>query len=456
MLDVIELLGNIGVELFDWQQVLLEAWLGVDQRGKWSAGTCGNETPRQNGKTLVIAGRMLAEALFYGGKSIYTAQSQKTSTETFEELAAICDCKAMRGYLAKGGIRTALGRERIDFKSGATIKFLARTRSGGNGQHGSLLVFDEAQYLDESAQGSFLPAISATKTARGPQTIYNGNAPEEGDYGLVFEGIRSKALSGGTKTMAWTEWSVDSQTIPPKDSPALWERVNPSLGVLIDRNTVQIESEVLEDEQFAHQRLGWFKPRTTEQEQIEYLITDKAWDVQEVEKAPTTGRIAYGVKFSTDGLLVHLAACAANGEMYHVEHIRTESTMVGIQWLVDWLLPRLGGSVGVAIDGKAGAADLAIALIADRAPKNAVKICTTNDVLTAVASFVNGVYDKRVTHAPDEHLREVMTTATRRRIGKAGGYGFGGENGELCEAVSLAMWRARTSKRDPNRGGEVY
>ena len=78
----------------------------------------------------------------------------------------------MRRYVSE--IRTALGREQIILKSGARIKFLARTRNGGRGQHGDLLIFDEAQELDETAQGSFIPAISASLN---PQTIYVGTRP---------------------------------------------------------------------------------------------------------------------------------------------------------------------------------------------------------------------------------------------------------------------------------------
>ena len=62
----------------------------------------------------------------------------------------------LRRHVAE--IKTALGREQIILKSGSRIKFLARTRNGGRGQHGDLLIFDEAQELDETAQRVF-PAL---------------------------------------------------------------------------------------------------------------------------------------------------------------------------------------------------------------------------------------------------------------------------------------------------------
>lgn len=104
---------------------------------------------------------------------IYTAHLQKTATETFEEMRDFFETPALASYVAE--IRTALGREQIILKNGARIKFLARTRNGGRGQHGDLLIFDEAQELDENQQASFIPAISASSN---PQTIYVGTPPD--------------------------------------------------------------------------------------------------------------------------------------------------------------------------------------------------------------------------------------------------------------------------------------
>ena len=82
----------------------------------------------------------------YVEQVLYTAHLQKTATETFEEMAAFFDSDKLRKYVKD--IKTALGREQIILKNGARVKFLARTRNGGRGQHGDLLIFDEAQELD--------------------------------------------------------------------------------------------------------------------------------------------------------------------------------------------------------------------------------------------------------------------------------------------------------------------
>lgn len=139
-----ERLLRVGQTILDpWQGDVLCDWMGRAASGKWSAPTCGGSVPRQNGKSLLVQGRAEAGMLLFNETVIYTAHLQKTATETFEEMRSFFEHPKLRSYVSE--IKTALGREQIILKSGARIKFLARTRNGGRGQHGDLLIFDEAQ-----------------------------------------------------------------------------------------------------------------------------------------------------------------------------------------------------------------------------------------------------------------------------------------------------------------------
>ena len=453
VLDTLDLLSEAGFECMDWQGFLLEAWMGVLPNGRWSAPVCGNETPRQNGKTRDIQGRSAAEMLFYDGTVIYTAQLQKTSTETFEEMAQLMDTRAMRKFLAPKGIRTALGREEIRLKSGAKMKFLARTRNGGNGQHGSLLIFDEAQYLEPQAQGSFLAAISACRTRRGPQTIYNGNAPEENDYGLVFERIRNDALSGRTKRTAWTEWGVGtSKAVPNTTDRAMWVRTNPSWGILIQPDTVEAEFESAEDVQFAHQRLGWFSERAN----ADKIFSQEEWDELEVDDSPQSwSKLAYGVRFRGDGTTVCLSVCVMSGDTLHVEFIREEPMTAGIDWLVKWLSNprRVRQAAAIGIDGKADTLDLYQQLVSNGVPKAMLMVAKPSDAVSAAGMILNAVRDRRLTHLKDDELSASVLGATRRQIG--GGFGFDGDCPQRIDSAALALWAVRTTRRNPSRKGRV-
>ena len=107
--------------------------------------------------------------LMFNETVIYTAHLQKTATETFEEMRDFFESPKLRRHVAE--IKTALGREQIILNTGARIKFLARTRNGGRGQHGDLLIFDEAQELDGTG---FLPAGGISKPE--PADSLCGNA----------------------------------------------------------------------------------------------------------------------------------------------------------------------------------------------------------------------------------------------------------------------------------------
>ena len=76
------------LNLLEWQDRILEGWLGRNALGRWAAQTCGGSIPRQNGKTLgVVVPRCNYGMIAHGEEIIYTSHLQKTSTETFESVA---------------------------------------------------------------------------------------------------------------------------------------------------------------------------------------------------------------------------------------------------------------------------------------------------------------------------------------------------------------------------------
>ena len=95
-----------GLHLLEWQDAVLEGWLGTDRFGRWTAPTCAGSIPRQNGKTLgLVVPRAIYGMVMLGEEVIYTSHLQKTSTETFESIASFFDQKALRKYvwLKSGG-----------------------------------------------------------------------------------------------------------------------------------------------------------------------------------------------------------------------------------------------------------------------------------------------------------------------------------------------------------------
>lgn len=441
-LDACKILRAGGTILDPWQAEILDDWLGRNASGRWAASTCGGSVPRQNGKSLLVQGRAEAGMILYNEQVIYTAHLQKTATETFEEMANFFETGALTKYVAD--IKTALGREQIILKRGARIKFLARTRNGGRGQHGDCLIIDEAQEMDEDAQASFLPAIAASLN---PQTIYVGTPPPPNSPGIVFRGIRARALAGETERMAWFEFSV--KEIGDVKDQKRWAETNPALGIRILPSTIEGECEQMDADTFARERLGWWSPVASERK--DYAIPKDMWDECKSDEEKPEGKTAYGIKFSADGSAVYLAgAVLPKDGAARISLIRQESTGHGTQWLADWLNERYTKASCVVIDGRNGV-DVLVDKIADTwKAKDSVIRPNSKDVIAAAGGLINALAEKQLTwYAKQEILNDSAVTSVKRQIG--GGWGFGGDNSCPIEAAALALWGVRASKRDPTR-----
>lgn len=438
--DACAVLRAGGIILDPWQMDILDDWLGRTLSGRWASPTCGGSVPRQNGKTRLVEGRMEAGMLLFNEQVIYTAHLQKTATETFEEMRDFFETPALKPYVAE--IRTALGREQIVLKTGARVKFLARTRNGGRGQHGDLLIIDEAQEIDENQQASFLPAISASLN---PQTIYVGTPPDPQATGTVFRSIREKAPE--SKRTSWFEFSVDK--IGDVYDVNRWAETNPALGRRILLSTIEGEVEQMDADTFARERLGWWSPIVTEKK--EYAISAECWDACKSDAMKPEGKTAYGIKFSADGTQLCLCGAVLPKEgTARVSLIQRETTLRGTQWLADWLCARYDKASCVVIDGKNGVDVLVDKLAPVWRAKGSIIRPNARDMIASASTLTDALAEKTVTwFAGQEDLRDSALTSVKRPI--SGGWGFGGDNSIPIEAAALALWGVKTSKRDPTR-----
>ena len=431
-----------GLHLDPWQQNILHDWMGRDADGKWAAGSCGISIPRQNGKSLVVQARSISGMLLFKENIVYTAHLQKTATETFEELKSFFEHPKIKKYVKE--IRSALGREAIVLRNGARIKFIARTRNGGRGQHGDLLIFDEAQELDDTQQASFLPAISASQN---PQTIYLGTPPDERSPGTVFRKFRARSKEEGSKN-AWTEFSVDE--IGDVYDMNRWAKSNPALGRRILLKTIQNEVDQMDPDTFARERLGWWSP-IVEKVEEEPAISEEEWMKCKSSELKPEGKTAYGIKFTADGTEVVLAGCVLKPDgTARISLIERQPLAMGTRWLSDWLNQRYGIASCVVIDGRNGV-DLLIDRISEvwRYKGSVVKV-RANDVIDAASRLTTGIREHTLTwYEKQTALSDSAVSSIKRPI--AGGWGFGGPDPAPIEACALALWGASTCKRDPGK-----
>ena len=452
-----------------WQENILKDWLAVDADGMYTSSICGLSVPRQNGKNALLEMRELYGAWVLGEKILHTAHEVKSHTNAFQRICSYFENPDNEQlFKSVKRIRKANGQERIELNDvldddgnlvaqGGMIAFSARSRSAMRGQDAyDLIVFDEAQELTHEQLNAVVPILAASKSGN-TQIILTGTPPEVTCAGTAFQDVRQDILKGRRDKACWHEWSVSE--VGDIYDETRWEATNPALGKRIRRNAIEDELTLLSPDGFARERLGMWL------EGVQNTIIDrKKWDALEVDdtQAPTesrTEKTAFGVKFSPDGSRVSLGVATRDkGKPAHIELVAEKDMTHGMQWLVDGLMGVTKTASCVVIDGKSGAQTLMERLREAGAPKKFMVAPSTADVVSAYAGILADINEQMFTHLKDPALNNAVYNAMKRNIGNSGGFGFTGYadvDVSPLEAVALALWGVKTTKRNPKRKAVV-
>lgn len=267
----------------------------------------------------------------------------------------------------------------------------------------------------------------------------------------MFRSIRQKAKDGETKSTAWFEFSVDK--IGDVTDKKRWAQTNPALGRRILPTTIEGECEQMDADTFARERLGWWTPIVVEK--IDTAIDEDIWDACASDEVKPEGKTAYGIKFSPDGSEVCLCgAVIPKDGIPRISLIERKPTGYGLQWLADWLNERYKVASCVVIDGRNGVDVLTDKITSVWKFKGSVIRPTAKDVIAAVSILMDALNQQEVTwYRQQDDLKNSAITSTKRPI--SGGWGFGGTDSAPIEACALALWGAKTCKRDPSRVARI-
>lgn len=435
--DAAVLMEAYGCRLDPWQRSVVDCWLGRDETGEYNVTSAGLSVPRQNGKNVCLEAREFFGMVALGEKILHTAHQVVTSKKSFRRLAAMfTDRRHPELQAIVKNIRWTNGEEGIELTNGGAIEYSTRSRERGRGFDGiSLLIYDEAQELTDDQMEAMMATLAASPTGS-RQIIYTGTPPYPGSPGAHD---------------AWHEWGVEAESVDAIDieNRALWAAVNPALGYRLTEAFAAEEMTTLSKDGFARERLGWWSPAAAHV--IDYAIPTEVWDACSSEEMKPEGKTAYGVKFTADGAEVCLCgAVIPPAGPARVSLIERKPTGLGTRWLAQWLCERYGRASCVVIDGRNGA-DVLVDRIADTwKMKGCIVRPTGRDVVAAAGTLTDALAEKAVSwYRGQEILRESAVTSVKRPI--SGGWGFGGENAAPIEAAALALWGAKTSKRDPTR-----
>lgn len=399
----------------------------VDQQ--WAAFEVCVLCPRQNGKGAILEALELAGLFLFEERLIvHSAHKFDTAQEHFLRLQALIDgADDLRRQVAK--ILTANGKESIVLRSGARLKFVARSRGAARGFSGDRIVFDEAFALPAEIIGSMLPALSARPN---PQVWYTSSAPHADSQ--VLHGLRRRALSADPGRLYFAEWAAEAGT-DPSDRDA-WARSNPALGLRISEEFIENELASMSGmgDEFARERLGIPSP----EDGTGGVFPPGMWGSLADARSQVTGPVRVALDVTPDMAWCSFGVAGPSGARWQVE---LADRRPGTGWVIDRAAELASRYGPIVVDPRSPAAGLLAELDRQGVPVQSV---STADVLVACAGFERAVREGRLVHLGQPPLDAAVASAAVRPVGDAWVWTRARSQVDVSPllAVTLALWAA--------------
>lgn len=436
--DAVFLSTSYGLRPDEWQESVLDGWLGLRPDGRWAAPKCGLAVPRQNGKNGTVEVRELHGMSMRGERFLHTAHEVKTARKAFARLLSFFDNEREYPELAAlvYEIRRTNGQEAIVLANGGSVEFIARSKGSGRGYSVDVLVCDEAQELTEDSLAALLPTISASPN---PQQIFVGTPPGPNANGEVFGRLREAGLAGADFRLSWHEWSCDEKDLN-LDDRSNWAKANPALGLRLHADTISDERSIMDDDTFARERLGVWAPPVNDAADIDL----SGWKLLEDPSSRLESVLAFAVEVAIDRTAGAVGA-AGPSSLDSRLHLEVVEHRRGVHWVVGRCqeLDQRHGPASFVVDSAGPAASLIEPL------QNAglqVIVTTTADVAQLTADFIDALNERTIVHGPQVEVDQAIASVRKRSMGD-GRFAFGrkasGSDISPLVAVALAKWGAQ-------------
>lgn len=443
--EAVELAASVGLFLDPWQESVLDYTLRERPNGSWAAFEVGLCVPRQNGKGSILEARELAGLLLFGEQLIiHSAHEFKTSIEAMRRL---------EGLLVESGVRfkprNSHGQEGFEIPAqdlvpkGARIMFQTRTKAGGRGLSGDLVILDEAMILTTEAVGALMPTLAARPN---PQIWYTGSAVDENVHanGEVFSSVRQRAIDGDSPRLCYMEWS-NKPGADPAD-PHVRAQSNPGVGYRITHEYIDAEYQALKHSPrtFAVERLGigvWPKMMGTRVP----VISAEAWNQMgplSKQTAKLTGPRTVVVERTSDRRTWVIAAAqrTADGRVHlEIGYSRPVSDAEAVGAVVE--VVGAWNPAVVVISARSSADELTPLL-----ERSGIELTMANtaDEAEAAGGFLNAALDGRLSHSNQPDMNAAVGSAVKRELPGGGGRFAWDRDADSSAAqlwaVTLAHW----------------
>jgi phage terminase large subunit-like protein len=454
-LRAIELCSDAGLELDEWQQLCLAVSLAQNAAGKYYAGEIGVDVARQNGKGGFLEAREITGLYLVPTEQliVHSAHEFPTSAEHFRRIEAlISDCPRLHREVKPRGIKWSHGDEGIELRNRKRIRFRTRTKAGGRGWSGDLMVLDEAMELPEGAFGSLFPSLSARPN---PQIVYTGSAVDKTVHqdGIVFARVRERGLAGDDPGLAWLEWSAEAKDDMGQDlgpdsvspdllaDPETWAQANPGLGIRISPTFVAKELRALASRTFAVERLGIGDWPDTDLESAFDLV---AWAALVDAQSKTTDPRVMTIDVSPDRAFssIGVASRRADG-IGHLEIVKRDK---GTDWVVQRAaeLDAKWSPQTWVVDERGPVGSLVPALKDNGITPVPV---SSSELCQACGMLEDAISAKMVRHLSQPMLTQAIKGAAKRPLGDSWAWSRKSSAVDISPlvAVTLAWWGLQTA-----------
>lgn len=354
--DVAQFSGEVlGRTLDNAQREAVAAFTSYDKRGRWAALEAAIIEARQSGKTSGVVTPVCLWDLFTNPRPdriAWTAHLFKTTRDSFRDHLNMIDASDWLSRKVKR-VNRAAGNESIELVSGRLIDYLARSKGGGRGIGGEVVVVDETLLGWSGAQAAaLLPILGARSITGNPLALYASSgalAGEESDY---LRTLVKRGRSGTDASLTWVEHCAAGTWDDPGclagkdcshvygvavgcalDDERLWAGASPALGTRLALDFLQKMRRSMPPLDFGREFMGWHqKPAGATASPIDA----DAWaELGEAGSKVQDRRPVFCVQVGVDNRSACIVAAGRRSDgLWHVEVIEDRP---GTEWVPDAL-----------------------------------------------------------------------------------------------------------------------
>lgn len=448
----------LGTPPMPWQRQVLDVALEVLPDGSWAYRTVVVTVQRQSGKTTLVGPLHLHRAMTRPRPTYLTAQKRSDGRDTWLDVVN----RLRNSPLSQAArIRESNGDEGVWMQpAGGAFRVFAPTEDALHGKANELVTIDEGWAFDD-AQGSALEqAVLPTFTTTGGQLWLPSTAGHGGSTwlrGYVDRG-REAVDQGRREGLAYFEWSLPLEVAAAvaagldgteDEQQAALDLVlahHPAAGRTLDRGALQNALQLMTPDQFLR---AYGNVWTSSADRV---VPAHVWDACALTSwpAPQPRQVALAFDVAMDRSSAAVAAAWRDTDtgplrVDVIEHHPGTSWLAGrVRELVGrWQPAAVAHNGGPALD------------VADELARGGLQLqqLRAAEYVTACATFLGAVQDRRLAHAGRPALDDAVAVAATRPLGDAWAWSRRGSTGSIAPlvAATVAGWASDHRPPPPSR-----